>query len=246
MQIEQIPVLMKVFVFLFVPLVLATRSRILRGVLFHVFMMLLFIVIGSGLLFWGRHLLHGNNNFAGVIVLLISANFFMGVPVFIYLARRDGQDTIRENIKTILNLNRDEYIIARRSEIWWPIFFIPRDPGSHTAVFTGRKWVKNMHGFNFAELLITNKRVFVQSLFFAMPLLDMHIQDIKEVDFHDADQGLLKLEIAKSTVGAFVKLFHHVANIQGVICLNVGQRSEEWKTLIERTRENESIGKSNA
>ncbi|PIE83380.1 MAG: hypothetical protein CSA09_00420 [Candidatus Contendobacter odensis] len=101
-----------------------------------------------------------------------------------------------------------------------------------------------MNGFNFARLFITNKRIFVQSLFFAMPLVDIHIKDIKEVDFHDTDQGILKLEAATSTVGAFVKLFHHSANLQGTLYLNAGTCSEELKILIEKTRENENVIKS--
>ncbi|PIE83381.1 MAG: hypothetical protein CSA09_00425 [Candidatus Contendobacter odensis] len=138
MQIEQIHIVINILIFLFVPLIVASKLRILRGILFHISIMLLFIVIGSGLLFLGMHLLNGNNNLTGIMILLISANFFIGVPVFIYLAHRDSQGTIRENIKTILNLNNNEHIVARKNKILCPILLIPKGSGSHLFIFTGK------------------------------------------------------------------------------------------------------------
>ncbi|PIE03067.1 MAG: hypothetical protein CSA81_03950 [Acidobacteria bacterium] len=234
MKIEQIQLFFGVIIYLLAPLFVASKWRRLRGVLFHIFIMLLFTALGSGLLCWGWRLYNDHNLLAGLIVLLISANVFLGVPVFAYLAYRDSRDTISDNIQTILNSNRDEHLALSIRKMWSALLLIPKASDSHQLVFSGKHWLKNVNGFNFARLLVTNKRLFVQSLFFAMPLMDLQIKDIKEVGFHDADRGILKLETAKSTTGAYVKLFHGKASLQGTLYLNVGKHSEECRALIEK------------
>ncbi len=232
MQIEEIFVLVNALFFLSIIFFMILKGKVLRGLIFHFFMIFIFINIASGLLFLGMHMPNKGNDIGSIVLIVMGANFFLGVPLFIYFAYRDNKNAIKENINFILSSNKDEELIKKERNIFYPVLLIPRGAGSHTYIFTGRKWLKNMSGFSFAAIFMTNKRVFIQSLFFAMPLFDIDLKDIKEISFHESDRNLLKLKIDKSSVGAFIRSFYQVSSIKGELYLNIGKSSEEWRDLL--------------
>ncbi|PIE55372.1 MAG: hypothetical protein CSA35_01190 [Dethiosulfovibrio peptidovorans] len=226
MQSKQITVFILIII-----LIAVIKRRLLRCILFHIYIILTCIWAAIGLYFLGSYL-STKNSLLGSLIFFISFDFFLGALLWIYFTYRDSQGTNMKNIKEILSKNQRECIITRKNKILGPLLLIPRKSKSYTWTFIGRQPIKNICGFNFASLFITNERIFIQSILFGMPLLEIHMQDIEEVRLHDSFQGIITLEITKSSAGAYIKLFHHSANIEGVIYLNVGKHSEELKNLI--------------
>jgi len=210
---------------------IACIFRSLRGLFIHFLFICIFNALGSFCLYTSLELFN-QHSFWAWIFLIISIDFYSGIPIILFFAIRDIKGTSPFVMEDLLSQDFSEKIILEKRNLFWPIILFPWFKHSHTVIFTGKRWLKDitsvMHGFQ--KIYLTNKRILAQMCLPKFLIIDILLSDIEEVKYFDENKDMLLITYKNSRMSPYTKLFFRRTPpvISNKLLLNLGEDSEIW------------------
>ena len=125
--------------------------------------------------------------------------------------------------------------ILRKPHIFWPLVLFPYYLGSHTSVFTGRRFIRDVKfSSGFASLYLTEQALICRQIFPSILLLEIRLSDITQVSQLKLDEAVLEVRFNQCKLGGLAKisLSGDAAIPRDRVLLNLGKEATDWQEAL--------------
>jgi len=122
-------------------------------------------------------------------------------------------------------------IILSKTSYLWPIALFPHFEGSHTLVFAGRNWAKDVRfSIGFARLCLTETVLSCRLIVLPLLLFEIALSNILAVSEIADKSGLIDIRFTSATLGSLgrLALTGDPAIPRNRVILNLGDDLETW------------------
>lgn len=121
--------------------------------------------------------------------------------------------------------------ILKKTKLGWPIIMFPYYEKSHTVVYTGKEWLKDVKfTVGFATLCLTDRILYCRLIFPPILILKIELADVTSVSRLKGKHGILEVKFSRARKGWLTRFaLRGGAAIPGDrALLNLGDESETW------------------
>ncbi len=121
--------------------------------------------------------------------------------------------------------------ILKKTKPGWPIIMFPYYKRSHTLVYTGKEWVKDVKfSVGFATLCLTERILCCKLIFPPILILEIELSDITSISKLKDKYGILEIRFSRATKGLLSRfvLAGDAAIPRDRALLNLGDELEIW------------------